>query len=163
MFCITPVPKIKVGNELASVENRYAFPDYKLDKEHDLALIKLSRPISSIKPAQLFDSKTEKHMITWFIGAGGTGDSGGPTYVKSEDNYQLLCISSWTDSWFYDVDEYGVTELYTLLSSYADWIKKLISTNTESERRSMSSQNRYLQTGMNADNIDSIYNSISIK
>ena len=59
-------------------------------------------------------------------GVSGNGDSGGPAYLKKYDGYYLLGVSSRVDSWFKDVGEYGVKELYTRVSSHADWIDQVM-------------------------------------
>ncbi|MCW8092602.1 S1 family peptidase [Alteromonas sp. ASW11-130] len=215
VFCLKPKQNIRVGEEIVSVANRYSHPDYILGEEHDLALIKLENPVTSVKPATLFRDKTEKDIITWFIGAGGTGtgddgetisysdnkgklrkahnkiidvtdtdlvykfekgdkglplegvsgngDSGGPAFVKGDYGYTLLGISSRIDSWFYDVGEYGVTELYTRVSSYTDWIEKVITAENESSRMDMSTQDPFLQPGMQARDMGELCSSIEVQ
>lgn len=48
--------------------------DYQAGKSHDIALIKLIKPVNDVKPAKLYDSTDELAKITWFIGVGGTGN-----------------------------------------------------------------------------------------
>lgn len=212
VFCMNPEQKLKVGTELVSVANRYSHPSYTLGGIHDIALIKLKNPVVSVKPATLFSSKTEKGMITWFIGAGGTGtgiqgetigykenkgklrqaqnkildtteadivfkfekgakglplegvsgngDSGGPAYIRRGDEYILLGISSRADSPDHNVGEYGVTELYTRISSYENWIKQIISAENETTRLALSTQDPFLQPGMNPEDMAEVCASI---
>lgn len=90
VFCLQPGQKIKVGNEIVAVANRYSYPEYSLGEKHDIALIKLNKPVTSVEPAELFEQNTEKGMVTWFIGAGGTGTGlEGETVGFEENNGKL--------------------------------------------------------------------------
>lgn len=95
-------------------------------------------------------------------GVSGNGDSGGPAYLKKEDGYYLLGVSSRVDSWFKDVGEYGVKELYTRVSSHANWIDKVMSAD-DTERAKLGSSDGFLQPGMTAENLPAICASISLK
>ncbi|QYJ76960.1 trypsin-like serine protease [Shewanella sp. FJAT-52076] len=215
VFCMNPGQKIKIGDEIVSVANRYSHPDYQLGGEHDIALIKLDSEIKGIEPAELYDGNTEKGAVTWFIGVGGTGtglkgqtvsykenngklrkaqnkiigttdtdlvfkfekgskgeslegvsgngDSGGPAYIRDGDKYVLLGISSRVDSWFYDVGEYGVTELYTRVTSYRDWIHQVFSANDDSARKSITTQSPFLQDSMKSKNMDELCASLEVQ
>ena len=212
VFCLDQGHKFKVGNEIVSVANRYSHPKYVLGEKHDIALIKLNKPVKSVVPARLFKQNTEEGMINWFIGAGGTGtgtgiegetvdnkenkgklrkaqnriiegrasdvvlkfekgakglplegvsgngDSGGPAYLEDENGYTPLGISSRTDSW-----DHGVTELYTRVSYYADWIEQVISADSESVRKQVSTQNPFLQPGMEEESMPALCASIEVK
>ena len=59
-------------------------------------------------------------------GVSGNGDSGGPAFMQSGDNYLLLGISSRADSLFKEMGEYGVNEVYTRLSYYQHWIDEVM-------------------------------------
>jgi len=215
VFCMNPGQKIKVGNELVSISNRYSYPKYQLGGEHDIALIKLNSPVTNIKPADLYNGNTESGVITWFIGVGGTGtgkvgqtisykenngklrkaqnkiidttdtdivfkfekglngealegvsgngDSGGPAYIKSGSKYILLGVSSRTDSWFYDIGEYGVTELYTRISFYNDWIQQVISAESNLAREQITTQNPFLHDGMDSKSMDNLCSSLEVR
>ncbi|WP_166838242.1 S1 family peptidase [Rheinheimera pleomorphica] len=95
-------------------------------------------------------------------GVSGNGDSGGPAYLKKDDGYYLLGVSSRVDSWFKDVGEYGVKELYTRVSSHANWIDQVM-TADDSDRAKLSSSDGFLQDGMTAENLPGICASISLK
>ncbi|MEH8017035.1 trypsin-like serine protease [Rheinheimera muenzenbergensis] len=95
-------------------------------------------------------------------GVSGNGDSGGPAYLKKDDGYYLLGISSRVDSWFKDVGEYGVKELYTRVSSHANWIDQVMAADN-SDRAKLSSSDGFLQDGMTAENLPGICASISLK
>lgn len=215
VFCLEPGQKLKVGEEMVTVANRYSHPDYVLGEKHDIALVRLTKPVKSVKPARLFQQNTENGMVTWFIGAGGTGngitgqtidtaenngklrkaenkiievrdsdivfqfergpkglplegvsgngDSGGPAYIKDENGFTLLGVSSRTGSWDHGAGEYGVIELYTRVSFYAGWIEKIISANNETLRHDISTQDPFLQPGMEAEKMPEICSSIEIK
>ncbi|QTH72310.1 trypsin-like serine protease [Pseudoalteromonas xiamenensis] len=214
VFCLNRGQNIQVGNEMVEVAARYSYPSYELGEEHDLALIRLMRPVLSVQPAKLFRSQDERDKEIWFIGSGGTGtgltgetisykdnggvlrkaqnkivavtksdlrfvfesgqeglelegvsgngDSGGPAYIKENDGYYILGVSSRVDSWFKDVGEYGVKELYTRISTHIDWIDKMMAAN-ELERAKLSSSDGFLQSGMTPENLPKICASISLK
>ena len=214
VFCLQKGQIIQVGEEFAEVQERYSHPSYKLGKKNDLALIKLTKPVTSVEPAKLYRQQDELHQEVWFIGSGGTGtgltgetigykenkgemrkaqnkvvgvtksdlrfvfesgkqgldlegvsgngDSGGPAFLKKEDDYYLLGVSSRVDSWFKDVGEYGVKELYTRVSSHANWIDQVMAANNN-VRAKLSSADGFLQPGMTNENLPSICASISLK
>ncbi|MFT5294572.1 MAG: hypothetical protein ACI9YH_000578 [Colwellia sp.] len=183
VFCMEPGDKIKVGNQWAEIESRFAHADYELGEDHDIALLKLKYPITDIKPAKLYRGSEESQQNIWFIGIGGSGngntgqtisysqnkgtlrkaenkieevseseiffvfdkeedalplegvsgnaDSGGPAYKLINDDYYLFGISSRNDSFFKDVGEYGVDEVYSRVSYHANWIDKVIANDIE--------------------------------
>lgn len=94
-------------------------------------------------------------------GVSGNGDSGGPAFIKKEDGYYLLGVSSRVDSWFKDVGEYGVKELYTRVSTHQDWIDEIMNAKKE-ERDKLSSSNSFMQPGMTPENLPGICASIGI-
>lgn len=95
-------------------------------------------------------------------GVSGNGDSGGPAYLKKDDGYYLLGVSSRVDSWFKDVGEYGVKELYTRVSSHASWIDQVMAAD-DSARTKLSSADGFLQEGMTAENLPGICASLSLQ
>ncbi|GAA0858167.1 hypothetical protein GCM10009114_26740 [Aliiglaciecola litoralis] len=95
-------------------------------------------------------------------GVSGNGDSGGPAYLKKEDGYYLLGVSSRVDSWFKDVGEYGVKELYTRVSSHVNWIDQVIAADNNA-RAKLSSSDGFLQPGMTTENLPGICASINLK
>lgn len=107
----------------------------------------------------VFDSGQEGLELE---GVSGNGDSGGPAYIKEDDGYYILGVSSRVDSWFKDVGEYGVKELYTRVSTHVDWIDKVMVAD-EFERAKLSSSDGFLQSGMTPDNLPNICASISLK
>ena len=95
-------------------------------------------------------------------GVSGNGDSGGPAFIQGTDGFYLLGVSSRTDSWFKDVGEYGVKELYTRVSSHVDWIEQVMAAD-EPQRLKLSSQDGFLQEGMTAENLPKVCASLAIK
>jgi len=59
-------------------------------------------------------------------GVSGNADSGGPAYKFIDDIPYVYGISSRNDSFFKDVGEYGVKEVYTRVSYHAVWIDKIM-------------------------------------
>jgi len=59
-------------------------------------------------------------------GVSGNADSGGPAYKLINNNYYLFGISSRADSFFKEVGEYGVDEVYSRVSYHAVWIDKVM-------------------------------------
>jgi hypothetical protein len=74
VFCLDKGQPIRVGEEIVEVEARYSHKDYQLDGAHDLALIKLSRPVRSVQPAMPYTARDEAGQLVWFIGSGGGGN-----------------------------------------------------------------------------------------
>lgn len=215
VFCMNIGQKIKVGDEVVTVANRFSHPNYQLGDEHDIALIQLNKAITTIEPANLYSKTDEQGVEVWFIGVGGTGtgltgqtisykenngklrkaqnkivattdsdivfkfekgsdglalegvsgngDSGGPAFIKIGEKYELLGVSSRADSWFYDIGEYGVTELYTRVSSYKTWIEQVISAKNNPAREQLASTDPFLHEGMKPDKMHELCSSIEVK
>lgn len=94
-------------------------------------------------------------------GVSGNGDSGGPAFVAKSDGYYLLGVSSRVDSWFKDVGEYGVKELYTRVSKHATWIDHVMAADDKT-RASLSSTSSFLHEGMTAEKMPKLCASLSI-
>lgn len=62
-------------------------------------------------------------------GISGPGDSGGPALIQEGDMFWIVGISSGQDTEATDGVEgvYGVTEFYTRVSTYVDWIRGVVS------------------------------------
>jgi hypothetical protein len=213
VFCLGEGQPIKIGEEIAIVQARYSYPSYQLGGSHDLALIKLAKPVLSVAPAKLYRQQDEKNQHLWFIGSGGTGngltgetvgykenngvlrkaqnqvsavtasdlqfvfdtndkalelegvsgngDSGGPAFIQKSDGYYLLGVSSRVDSWFKDVGEYGVKELYTRVSSHVSWIEQVMAADSKT-RASISSTDSFLHEGMLAAEMPQLCANLSI-
>lgn len=211
VFCLDKGQPIRVGEEIVEVEARYSHHRYQLDGAHDLALIKLARPVRSVQPAEPYTERDEAGQQVWFIGSGGSGnglkgqassprdgklrraqnrvvaaqgsdlvfrfdqgeqaealegvsgngDSGGPAYVQQQGRYRLLGVSSRTDSWFHQVGEYGVKELYTRVSAYQDWIRTVMQ-GSPAEVRAVSTQQAFLQDNMKGRDMGQLCRKLSV-
>lgn len=93
-------------------------------------------------------------------GVSGNGDSGGPAFIRRGNTYWLLGISSRADSWFKDVGEYGVKEVYTRISAHLPWLKAMFAA-TPTQRLQMSSADRFVQPGI--EDIDSVCSQINYR
>lgn len=131
-------------------------------KENNGVLRKAQNKVTAVTKSDLrFVFESGQHGLE-LEGVSGNGDSGGPAYLKQDDGYYLLGVSSRVDSWFKDVGEYGVKELYTRVSSHANWIDQVM-TADDAERAKLSSGDGFLQDGMTAENLPGICASISLK
>lgn len=131
-------------------------------KENNGVLRKAQNKVTAVTQSDLrfvFESGSNGLELE---GVSGNGDSGGPAYLKKDDGYYLLGVSSRVDSWFKDVGEYGVKELYTRVSSHANWIDQVMAADS-TERAKLSSSDGFLQDGMTAENLPGICASISLK
>ena len=128
-------------------------------KENNRTLRKAQNKIDKVTKSDLrfiFD-KGEKGVE--LEGVSGNGDSGGPAFIFQDDEFYLLGVSSRADSWFKDVGEYGVKELYTRVSVHADWVDSVMAAN-ETQRAEISSLEPFLQPGMTPEKMPQICASI---
>ena len=131
-------------------------------KENNGVLRKAQNKVTAVTPSDLrFVFEQGQHGLE-LEGVSGNGDSGGPAYIQKSDGFYLLGVSSRADSWFKDVGEYGVTELYTRVSSHVDWIEQVMAAD-EPQRLKLSSQDGFLQEGMTAENLPKVCASLAIK
>lgn len=78
------------------------------------------------------DTKTK--YLTEYEGISGPGDSGGPAFILKNDTVYLAGISSWQDTKDGDEGLYGVTENYTRVSQFTQWIhEEMTGNDTTSE------------------------------
>lgn len=75
------------------------------------------------------DPREYPEKVTRLEGISGPGDSSGPAFIQIDNKYYIAGISSGQSTGATDGKEglYGVTEYYTRISSYLDWIEKTIS------------------------------------
>ncbi len=71
------------------------------------------------------DPRKSSNQLTDYEGISGPGDSGGPAFIIRDDEIYVAGISSFQD---HDGVEgiYGVTEYYTRVSQYINWIRDQI-------------------------------------
>ncbi|MDR7122302.1 trypsin-like serine protease [Rheinheimera soli] len=131
-------------------------------KENNGVLRKAQNKVTAVTKSDLrFVFESDQQALE-LEGVSGNGDSGGPAFLKKEDGYYLLGVSSRVDSWFKDVGEYGVKELYTRVSSHASWIDQVMAAD-DAARAKLSSTDGFLQEGMTAENLPGICASLSLK
>ena len=73
---------------------------------------------------------TQTKYLTEYEGISGPGDSGGPAFIIKNDTVYLAGISSWQDTKDGDEGLYGVTENYTRVSQFIQWITKEMAGNS---------------------------------
>lgn len=75
------------------------------------------------------DPRENPEKVTHLEGISGPGDSSGPAFIQIGNEYYIAGISSGQSTSATDGKEglYGVTEYYTRVSSYLNWIEKTIS------------------------------------
>jgi hypothetical protein len=131
-------------------------------KENNGVLRKAQNKVTAVTKSDLrFVFESDQQALE-LEGVSGNGDSGGPAYLKKDDDYYLLGVSSRVDSWFKDVGEYGVKELYTRVSSHASWIDQVMAAD-DTARAKLSSTDGFLQESMTAENLPGICASLSLK
>lgn len=131
-------------------------------KENNRTLRKAQNKVDKVTKSDLrfiFD-KGDKGVE--LEGVSGNGDSGGPAFILQDDEFYLLGVSSRADSWFKDVGEYGVKELYTRVSMHANWVDSVMAAS-ESQRAEISSSAPFLQPGMTPESMPQICSSIGFK
>ena len=71
---------------------------------------------------------SEPNLVTALEGISGPGDSSGPAFIKEGNVYFIAGISSGQSTKATNGKEgfYGVTEYYTRVSSYINWIEEII-------------------------------------
>ena len=76
--------------------------------------------VADVGPRRIFMVFNKPPKGTNFEGVGGPGDSGGPTLLARRGSVFLVGVSS--ASMNGRPGQHGVTDVYTRVSSYADWI-----------------------------------------
>jgi secreted trypsin-like serine protease len=100
-------------------------------RENNGKLRKAQNTIYGISKREIFFTFNKGENALPLEGVSGNADSGGPAYKLIDDDYYLYGISSRNDSFFKDVGEYGVKEVYTRVSYHADWIDKVIQNDVD--------------------------------
>lgn len=77
------------------------------------------------------DPREHPDKVTLLEGISGPGDSSGPAFIKVDNKYLIAGISSGQSTNTTDGKEglYGVTEYYTRVSTYINWIEQTIADN----------------------------------
>ena len=82
--------------------------------------------IDDAGPRRIFAKFDSPPKGSEYEGVGGPGDSGGPALVQRGNKFLLVGISS--ASMDGKPGQYGVTDVYTRVSSYCGWIDKMMQT-----------------------------------
>ncbi|WP_100642631.1 S1 family peptidase [Alteromonas facilis] len=93
-------------------------------------------------------------------GVSGGGDSGGPAFIRTQNGFELLGVSSrFTGG---SIGQYGISEYYSRISFFYSWIDSII-TGDDGQRASLA-QNRlaHLPAGLTPDILPSVCNAIAI-
>jgi len=94
-------------------------------------------------------------------GVSGSGDSGGPAFIKDTEGYFLLGISSRVESGI--LGKYGMSEIYARTSFFVPWIKQIIE-GTEEVRRGLSlPELKQLPAGLNKEILPAVCSDIALK
>lgn len=89
-FCIKPGSYIRLHDGHHQVAAVFIHKDYQPGKSHDIALIKLVAPVQGVTPAVLYQESDEADKITWFVGAGGTGNGEIGQTINNVENSGVL-------------------------------------------------------------------------
>ncbi|RYV01660.1 peptidase S1 [Shewanella sp. OPT22] len=89
-FCLQEGSNISINDQLIPIEQVYIHNDYQPGISHDIALLKLSRPIIEVEPATVYSKNDEQGKSVWFIGVGGTGNGLTGQTVDNYDNAGVL-------------------------------------------------------------------------
>jgi hypothetical protein len=109
--------KVQCGNITRNVERVFIHPDYKENGRRDIALLKLSEPITEIKPVQIYTKQDEAKQIATLVGHynTGTGKTGPDKKLKREMRGATNRIESANEHWLYFTfdapDSNAVTDL----------------------------------------------------
>ena len=67
--------------------------------------------------------------VTELEGISGSGDSGGPAFIRQGEALVIAGISSYQDEGNHRLGQYGVEEFYARVSSYRSWIEGVVGTS----------------------------------
>lgn len=116
-------------------------------KENAGILRKAQNRVREVDEGEIFFSFNKGGDAMPLEGVSGNGDSGGPAYFYEKDRYTLMGISSRNDSWFKDIGEYGVNEVYTRVSYYHNWLHNVM-TESASFIEKYTTDERFPQPGI---------------
>lgn len=109
--------KVQCGNVTRNVERVFIHPDYKENGRKDIALLKLSAPITEIKPVPIYTKDNEAKQIATLVGhyITGNGKTGPDRKLKRELRGATNQIESTNENWlsftFDSPDSKAVTDL----------------------------------------------------
>jgi hypothetical protein len=167
---------IVIAGKTYSYERIVIHPGWKEMGPHDIALIKLKEPVSTVRPARIYAKKDEVGKVLTLVGSGdygtgltgprsrdlvaraatndvesvtpewiefrfdapgtagctelegvsGPGDSGGGALMKEKGEVYVLGVSVWGEPGQKGKGTYGARDGFARVSSYVDWIEKVI-------------------------------------
>lgn len=125
---------IKFAEELPVTEAivKYNSTDLAGTLISDQWVLSAAHVAETIKDGHKLIDSPESDKVTKLEGISGPGDSSGPAFIQMGETYALAGISSAQSTRATGGVEglYGVTEYYTRVSSYVDWIEGTIDTYT---------------------------------
>jgi len=124
-------------------------------------LRKAQNKIESVSDTEIYFSFDKGDNALPLEGVSGNADSGGPAYVRINEDYYVLGISSRADSLFKEIGEYGVNEVYSRVSYHATWIDKVMA-NDQAFIEKHTTKNRFAQESIK-DNLLKVCESIGYK
>ena len=116
-------------------------------QENNGKLRKAQNKIDRVNEKEIFFTFDKGKAALPLEGVSGNADSGGPAYKRIDGDYYLFGISSRANSWFKDVGEYGVKEVYSRVSYHANWIDRIVAGDV-SFMQKYTTQKRFAQPGM---------------
>jgi secreted trypsin-like serine protease len=96
-------------------------------------------------------------------GVSGGGDSGGPAFIKNNDHFTLLGISSRPEGNFSAIGVYGIKEVYSRVSYFQTWISSIIAGDRPNQQKLSMSKLVHLPAGLSEDILPSVCKDIGIK
>jgi len=106
--------QLTINGEQYRVENIVVHPDYapespKFQQDHDIALLKLDKPVKGVRPAGLYSKNDEVTNNVWFVGEGLVGNGrDGLTGEPEGLNHAQNLVDKTDEKWLYfDFDAPG--------------------------------------------------------
>jgi hypothetical protein len=125
---ILPVPPYKGRDELGKAVFIVGYGDYGVARapfqRTDGKRRAVTNVIDDAGPKRLFMTFDAPPSGSPLEGVGAPGDSGGPAFIETEGRLVLAGVSS--ASMNGKPGTYGVVDVYTRISSYADWIERTL-------------------------------------
>jgi hypothetical protein len=101
---IKSVPqKVQCGNITRNIEKVFIHPEYKENGRRDIALLKLSAPITEIKPVPIYTKDDEAKQIATLVGhyITGNGKTGPDRKLRKEMRGATNQIETTNENWLY--------------------------------------------------------------